>query len=217
MCLLVVGALLVTMSIGLGGAPGTFAMFLAAGVSVRGGARATEPDSRRSRRRRRRRLAAGLSVLLFAGIAVPDAIFGLRLAHRYGAASVVGPALAPALILIVGARVTPRLPSAARRLMDVAGWLAGCALGTLLVLGIPSRHDAQFGGCILGFAIGSLDIVWAPIRRVADARWRRARRVLMLAIGDWENDVGFLGDGRGRRRREQRELTDAVTRTVVEE
>jgi hypothetical protein len=59
-----------------------------------------------------------------------------------------------------------------------------------------------------------VDFVWAPVKRDLEWLWVQAKRVLKLLLGDWENDVGFIGDGRGRYSRQHRDPTDPPQREL---
>lgn len=154
---------------------------------------------------RRRRLgsvwSARVGFALLAIVTVADAVLTPHLSRRYGAASILVPAVA------VGALVTGRvvvasvIPVRARRIANSMMWLAFCALGAMLVSGIPSRHDEQLGAWLLAGVIGSIGFLCAPVSRVFNRGWLRVKPAAKALFGDWENDVGFAGDSRGSRER----------------
>lgn len=109
--------------------------------------------------------------------------------------------------------IVPAIPGRAGRVAMALVWSAFCGVGAVLVSGTPSVHDEWLGGCVIGGAIGALGFVWAPVtrqlKREFDPLFRRAKRVAKALLGDWEDDVGFLGDGRGSRHRPEAPELDA--------
>jgi hypothetical protein len=155
---------------------------------------------------RRRRLGsvwspAGVGFALLAAVTAADVVFTPQLLRRYGAASILVPAVALGVVVTGRIMIGSGMPARADKIKRAVSWLAVCALGALLVSGVPSRHDEQLGAWLLAFAIGSAELLWSPVMRVFNRGWARVKPVAKFLLGDWENDVGFLGDGRGSRER----------------
>ena len=167
----VLGIVLLGVAAGLGETLGALALVLASFAAMR-----TE-----------RRVGRLLGVALLAAVTVADVVFTAQLARRDGAASIAIPALALGLLAILARLGFVRSSKLAKALT----WLAFCGLGAMLAAGVPSRHDERLGlWVITAAAIVSADFLWPSVKPVAK-----------LLLGDWEDDVGFLGDGRGRRER----------------
>lgn len=128
-------------------------------------------------------------------------LFTPQLSRRYGAASILVPAVALGVVVTGRFMLASVMPVRTGKIGKAVSWLAFCALGAMLVSGVPSRHDEQLGGWLLAVAIGSADFLWAPVIRVFGRGWVRVKPVAKF-LGDWENDVGFLGDGRRSRERD---------------
>jgi hypothetical protein len=188
MLAVVFGISLGAIGIDLGGRVGVFVAVLLPAVIPRW------PSAHRpSRQRPPRESSLMQRGVLGAGViavGVADVIFGPRLAHQYGVVAVVLPAGALWSLTYIRRMIgrALRLRATRRRIAIAINDLVLFALGVMLVCGIPSRHDEQFGAIGLARLIGSLSFVWVRVKRRLTPLIRPVERLFTRV----EHGIGFV-------------------------
>jgi len=106
------------------------------------------------------------------------------------------------VIVVVAAFQVLRAPrsSLRRRVGAPVLWLVLFAGGLELALGVSDGLAGAVGvGCLTGavlIGLASERSRFEPLVRVRRRVMRRVKPALFFIVGDWEDDVGFAGDGR---------------------